>query len=94
MQMQTIYFVYFFFSSRLAERPRRVIRSLDEDELSETIEYQRATRTMEELLKISHSIDDIESEIGNDQRLDETVKRRQKRDTDNYMNDMIQVRII
>lgn len=74
---------------RLAERPRRFIRSLDQDELSETIEYQRATSTMKELLRISHSIDDIESKI--QQRFDEDDKRRQKRETENYMNDMIQV---
>lgn len=84
----------FLSSARLAERPRRVVRSLDQDEFSEMIEYQRPTSTMEELLRISHSIDDIEGEIGYDQRLNETVKRRQKRDTDNYMNNMIQVRII
>lgn len=77
----------------MAERPRRIVRSLDQDEISETIEYQRATSTMEELLRISHSIEDIEDEIGYDQRLNENVKRRQKRDTNNYMNDMIQVRI-
>lgn len=78
----------------MAERPRRIVRSIDQDELNETIEYQKATSKMEELLRISHSIDDFESEIGNDQSLDETDKSRQKRDTDNYMNDMIQVRTV
>lgn len=82
---------------RLTElQPRRIKRSadveisMDEDEYqdedeNEEIEYQRASNVMQELLRISRSIDDIENE--NDQR----HNKRSKRDTGNNMNNIIQV---
>lgn len=73
--------------------PKRVKRNVDEDEATEVIQYQRASNVMQNLLRILRSIDNIETEIFNEdnQRIDGHANRRSKRDTGAYVNNAIQV---